>query len=149
MLDVAEEAPLRMIWVSRTAVSMGRPEPLGDDGGNLVLREIARPLAGTFDQGPQLVVREVAQRGVDLGEAGPGRQQDRQDLAGELLPFGLGQSQDLPGERPDSNGVHRAPFLLGGHPSMAPTDRTDARGLALSCAEGFTDRDNLKSASVG
>jgi hypothetical protein len=66
-----------------------------------------------------------------LGEAGPGRLQDGQDLAGELLPFGLGQSQDLPGERPDSNGVHPAPsplkVALAWH---RPTKQT-ARGLAL------------------
>jgi hypothetical protein len=78
-LDVAEDAPLRMIWVSRTA---GRPETLGDDGGDLVLGEVAGALAGTFDEGAKLVVRELAQRGVDLRETGPSRQQDRQHLAG-------------------------------------------------------------------
>ena len=70
-----------MIWgLSTTAVSTDPAEPLGEDGNDLVLGEVARALAGTFDQGPQLVVRE--------GES-----------------------------------------LLGGHPSVASTERIDARGL--------------------
>jgi hypothetical protein len=84
---VAEDTPLRMICVSMTAVSTGRPEPIGDDGGDFVLREIACALACALDQGSEgseLVVREVAERGVDLGEACAGRQQHRQDLTGEL-----------------------------------------------------------------
>jgi hypothetical protein len=32
----------RMIWGSRTAAGTGRPEPLAEDGGNLVLGTIAR-----------------------------------------------------------------------------------------------------------
>jgi len=98
MLAVAEDAPLRMICVSRTTVSTGRPEPLGDDGGYFVLREIACALASALDQGSELVVREVAERGVDLGEACAGRQQQRQDLAGELLTLWFRQSQDLSGQ---------------------------------------------------
>src|SRR5712692_1618741 len=98
MLDVVEDAPLRMTCVSRTTVSTGRPEPLGDDGGDFVLGEIARALAGTLDEGPELVVREVAERGVDFGEASAGRQQHRQHLAGEVLALWFGQSQDLPSQ---------------------------------------------------
>jgi hypothetical protein len=101
MLDVAEDAPLGMIWVSRTAVSTGRPEPLGDDGGDLVLGEVACPMAGALDQSPQLGVREVAQRGVDLawrivpggspapGSTAPGRRR-KADL--RALEAGLEQA---------------------------------------------------------
>ncbi len=87
-----------MICVSRTTVSTGRPGPLGDDGGDFALREIARALASALDQGSELVVREVAKRGVDLGEACAGRQQHWQDLAGELLTLWFRQSQDLSGQ---------------------------------------------------
>ena len=90
MLDVAEGASLRMIWVSRTAVSTGRPKPLGGDGGDFVLAEIARSPASALDQGPELVVREFPEGGVDLGQTGAGRQQHRHNLAGEFLTFGFG-----------------------------------------------------------
>ena len=45
--------------MSRAALSTRRPEPLGDDGGDLVLRQVARALASPLDQGPLLVVGEV------------------------------------------------------------------------------------------
>ena len=48
-------------------IPRGRPEPLGEDGGDFVVGEIACALASTLDDGPELVVREVAERGVDRG----------------------------------------------------------------------------------
>ncbi|OGL09418.1 MAG: hypothetical protein A3I14_14740 [Candidatus Rokubacteria bacterium RIFCSPLOWO2_02_FULL_73_56] len=105
-LGVAEAAPLRMTCVSRTALSTRRPEPLSDDGGDLVLRQVARALARPLDQGPQLVVGEVTECRVDLLETGTRAEQGGQDLAGELLPFGFWQGQDFPGKGSDPRCLH-------------------------------------------
>jgi hypothetical protein len=98
-----------MIWVSRTAVSTGRPQPLGDDGGDPVFGEVARALAGTLHQGPQLVVGEVPAGRLQSPRCRPG------SSAGRVTPRGRAPDgrQDLPAQRPDSSGIHRAPALPG------------------------------------
>ena len=56
--------------------------------------------------GRDFVIREVAERLVDLLEASSRVEQCRQDLTGELLPFRIRQGQDLFGERSDPGCVH-------------------------------------------
>jgi hypothetical protein len=53
--------------VSRTALSTRRPERLGEDGGDLVLRQVARALASSLDQLRATVVTGNAADFADLG----------------------------------------------------------------------------------
>jgi hypothetical protein len=47
--------PRRMTWVSRTALSTSCAKPLDDDGGNLVLGEIAGAVASPLDERPEFI----------------------------------------------------------------------------------------------
>lgn len=126
-LGVADDASLRTIWVLTMVVSTGRQETLGDDGGDLVVGQFARALPGTFDEGAKRVVRQIAQRRVDLRKAGPGRQQGGQYLTDGLSAVRAPTDQDLPGDRPDSYGA------LCGDPPWWSTlaDPTDTVACAI------------------
>jgi hypothetical protein len=100
-------------------LSTRRPEPFSDDGGYLVLRQVAGALAGTFDQGAQLVVGKTAERRVDLLEAGTRREQQWEHLARELLALRLWQSQDFPGERSYARCFHWGTVLHVAVPTVA------------------------------
>jgi hypothetical protein len=88
-------APLSRTCVSRTALSPASPEGLGDHGGDAFLAEVRSPPAHPLHQSVELVIRQIRQRPVDLGESRGRGEQGREHLAGQLLPLRLGQGQGL------------------------------------------------------
>ena len=91
-------APLSRIWVSRTTLGADSAGCLGDDGGDGLVPEPTGALTGALDDGVELLVGQRLERAVDLLEARTRRQEKGQDFARELLPLGIGQSQDFLGE---------------------------------------------------
>lgn len=84
-----------MTCVSRTALSTGRAETFGDDGGDLVLGQITGAAAGSVDECAKLVIRELTERFVEVLEPSPRHQEYRENLMSELLTLGLGKALDL------------------------------------------------------
>jgi len=105
-LSVPATAPLRRTCVSRTTRSSGRSQGLVDHCGNRSVRQITPPAPGPLHDGVQLLVGERPESLIDALQACPRREEDREDLQGELLLLTLGEGQNLLRQGLDLCSVH-------------------------------------------